>query len=474
MALDYSSYQTNPLQMAIQGYKEGGAINAAKQAQAIGSQTLELNQLKIAEYKKAQEKKDLFQAGYSKLMTNPSLDNINQFLMEFPEANEALESQLGRLNDEQRRSTFGQSAEVAFLLTDGNTDMAKQRINLYREAAQNSGDTEKVASLDAYLTMINSGQEKAVATILQTVMAKTGDPDNMIDNFGKLEDIRIKRAKSEIDLKRLTKQLEGGISGKVQSSEILADGTTILVTDDGNTHVRDGQGNVVTGEERQIAIYNAYNFKAAQRQEGEAGATRGRMTEQAALGAEVEGAKRAGVIGQEMGKVAFETMNKVRKSIGNIDAAIAAVDAGASSGLVESKFPSWNAATIELENMQAQLGLDVVSSVTFGALSEGELSLAMMTAMPKNLQPAELKDWLERKKASNQKLADYLSEQARFLLTPGNTLGKWMEFQGGKKAPTGAQTPMGETEISTQEEYDALPSGARYTDAQTGQKGTKP
>ena len=412
MALDYSSYQTNPLQMAIQGYKEGGAINAAKQAQAIGSQTLELNQLKIAEYKKAQEKKDLFQAGYSKLMTNPSLDNINQFLMEFPEANEALESQLGRLNDEQRRSTFGQSAEVAFLLTDGNTDMAKQRINLLREAAENSGDAEKVASLDGYLTMINGGQEKAVATILQTVMAKTGDPDNMIDNFGKLEDIRIKRAKSEIDLKRLTKQLEGGISGKVQSSEILADGTTILVTDDGNTHVRDVQGNVVTGEEREIAIYNAYNYKAAQREAGEAGATTGRMRTQAAMGAEVEGAKVAGKAGQEMGQVAFESMNKTRKAIGNIDAAIAAVDAGASSGLIQSKFPSWNAATIELENMQNNMALDVVGGTTFGALSAPELALAQQVAIPLNLQGPELKNWLLRKKDANQKLANYAFQVA--------------------------------------------------------------
>jgi hypothetical protein len=41
MALDYSSYQaTNPLSMAMQGFKDAGAIQAAKQQQANWSADL--------------------------------------------------------------------------------------------------------------------------------------------------------------------------------------------------------------------------------------------------------------------------------------------------------------------------------------------------------------------------------------------------------------------------------------------------
>ena len=70
-------------------------------------------------------------------------------------------------------------------------------------------------------------------------------------------------------------------------------------------------------------------------------------------------------------------------------------------------------------------------------MSEGELSLALETALPLNMNEPELKDWLTRKKTAQTKLADYITDQARFLSVPGRTLGDWLqraEQRGGVEA----------------------------------------
>ena len=55
--------------------------------------------------------------------------------------------------------------------------------------------------------------------------------------------------------------------------------------------------------------------------------------------------------------------------------------------------------------------------MAFGALSESELELALQTALPTNLSEDALSDWLRRKRDAQDKLADYLTQQARFLST---------------------------------------------------------
>jgi hypothetical protein len=97
--------------------------------------------------------------------------------------------------------------------------------------------------------------------------------------------------------------------------------------------------------------------------------------------------------------------------------------------VIESQLPTWDASTIELRNMRSRLGLDVVGAVTFGALSEGELNLALDVALPTNLSPPDLKKWVLSKKVAQEKLSSYLSEQVRFLSIPGNTLGDWEQHQ---------------------------------------------
>jgi hypothetical protein len=208
-------------------------------------------------------------------------------------------------------------------------------------------------------------------------------------------------------LNKLTREIQD-TGARVQSSSIKPDGTVVLVTSKGETRVIGPDGVELTGEARVEAVRDAEKFGAD-------------------IQALRSGARAGAEIGQKEAAKAFEAVGKVRTNLNNLDAAVAALDAGANTGVIASRFPNWKASTIELKNIQNRLGLDVIGSVTFGALSEGELSLALETALPLNMSEPQLRDWLIRKRDSQNKLADYLSAQARYLSVPGRTVGNWME-----------------------------------------------
>jgi hypothetical protein len=129
----------------------------------------------------------------------------------------------------------------------------------------------------------------------------------------------------------------------------------------------------------------------------------------------------------------FDKIAKVRKSILNIDDAIAAIDSGAATGKVESFMPSIRAASVELDNIAGRMGLDIVGATTFGALSESELKFALDVALPRNLNETELRQWLVDKKVVQDKLRSELNKSAIFL-NKGGTIGELLQQRGQPQA----------------------------------------
>ena len=150
---------------------------------------------------------------------------------------------------------------------------------------------------------------------------------------------------------------------------------------------------------------------------------------------------------------AFDSLGKINANIANIDDAIAAIDEGAETGAIYSMLPSVRVASVELDNVQKRMGLDIIGSVTFGALSQGELDLALNTALPTKLSPPDLRKWLSKKKAAQQKLSTYLSDAAIYLGKPGNTIAGWAEM---KKPNGGAPAPAGGGEKPSEAEWNAM------------------
>ena len=199
----------------------------------------------------------------------------------------------------------------------------------------------------------------------------------------------------------------------VQASKILDGGVIVYAFNDGTRKVVDGLGNEVTGEEAQKAITEAEE----------------RGIE---LQGERSGARRAGTVGVDTALAAFEKVGEIRTNIANLEEAKRLLlpedqgGGGANSGQLADLLPNWKASTIALENVKNRLGLDVVGSVTFGALSESELNMALNTALPTNMPEAQLIQWLDDKIKAQNKLMAYLNDQAIFLSDGDKTVGDWL------------------------------------------------
>jgi len=195
----------------------------------------------------------------------------------------------------------------------------------------------------------------------------------------------------------------------VQSSTTLDDGTVIMVMKSGNTVVSDRQGRVLTGQPREDAILAGQEYGVG-------------------LTSKKAGGREGATLAAREVKATSDALTNVERGMLNIDAAIAALDRGATSGVIQSKFPTWNAAAIELNLIRNKLGLDVVGSYTFGALSEGELALALNTALPTNMAEADLRRWLVRQKAAQAKVVNLLNRKIAYLSVPNTTIGDWQRF----------------------------------------------
>jgi len=224
-------------------------------------------------------------------------------------------------------------------------------------------------------------------------------------------------------------------------TKIFGNGTVVQALPNGRTAVIDPEGNEVTGDARLETL------KAARSKEIEFERTKA-------------GAKSAGAQAIAQSTKAFEQIGKIKTSIANIDRGIELIDEGAGTGPVLSRLPSIRSASIQLDNVQKAMGLDVIGTTTFGALSKGELDLALSKALPTNLAAPDLRDWMVSKKDSQEKLAAYLEDVAIYLGTEGNTVAGWLEAQ---RDISGAPVEEAVETITPQE-------GATATHPNTGEK----
>ena len=215
---------------------------------------------------------------------------------------------------------------------------------------------------------------------------------------------------------------DGGGPARVQSSDILPDGTNISVFTDGTTQVRSPSGEVLSGAAAAQAVRDAQQYGVG-------------LTGQGA------GARGAGGVAARQSEKAFEYLNNVNSTMYNLVEAKRLIGEGANTGRLQELLPDWNASTIELRNTAALLGLDVVGATTFGALSKDELQFALGAALPTNLDGPDLVNWIDQKIAAQQKLAQYLNSAAIHLSVPGNTIGTFLQSLN-PQAPQATGAPL--------------------------------
>ena len=246
-------------------------------------------------------------------------------------------------------------------------------------------------------------------------------------------------------LKAMQTSANASQNPNVQSSSMLPDMSgTVVTMKDGSVSVITAGGGSLSGQDAMDFVTNSQQAYTAQQQDIYGARRTGTLEADVGLGGAAAGATKSGEMMVANAFAAFEQAGKATTAIGTMNDAIAAIDGGARSGLVENFLPNVTEASASLNNAMNRMGLDVISSVTFGALSEAEMKLAMETAAPRNLEPEALRAWLVSKRDAQEKARDALLNAARYFGKPGNTLDGWIESQQSK-TPAPTAEPQGGT-----------------------------
>ena len=112
----------------------------------------------------------------------------------------------------------------------------------------------------------------------------------------------------------------------------------------------------------------------------------------------------------------FRQFNVIDRQIQDFRRIGQLVDEGAKTGFIQKFIPSTDAATTELRQIANKMGIDIINSATFGALSATELRLALSTGFDQNLKGDELVSYIQRKIAAQTKLRNALMPEVQMLL----------------------------------------------------------
>ena len=208
----------------------------------------------------------------------------------------------------------------------------------------------------------------------------------------------------------LKKPPKGTPGSNVQSVLKYRNGVAVQTLRDGTT--------VVIGKDQQIITDPAEKAKAI-----DEGVQSGVME-----AADIAGVSKARQEAVVLSTKNFEDIAKININIANYVAGIRLIDEGADTGYIEGFLPSLRKATIALNTVIGELALDVVGSVAFGALSQGELDLARSVGAPSSLQEEDLRKWFQERIDAKRKLVDYLTQQATFLADGTKTQGDWKKY----------------------------------------------
>jgi len=138
------------------------------------------------------------------------------------------------------------------------------------------------------------------------------------------------------------------------------------------------------------------------------------VQEQKALQRDEDAAFRAGTD-------AYKQSRDLRNQVREFELAMSYVEDGALSGWLQKKLFAMDERTALLRGIQNKLGISVINSATFGALSEREMQMAMATNLNLDLKPVELRKMILEQIRVRTKLAREFEFQADLLLREGGT-----------------------------------------------------
>jgi len=256
------------------------------------------------------------------------------------------------------------------------------------------------------LRLLNKGKNQTVQYL--TKLANNGDALaasalELVESAGPAEAI-----KSYINANSSNAANKTGANTKTYPN-----GLTISVFQDGSKRVSSPSGDILTGPEATEAI------EAAQADEVE----QAQLTEFKTKSASAK----AGMVQSTVNSIlnvdsSLRNMARAKRALRT-----AMADNRSISGLLTQYFPDVSVEAAELRNARNALGLDVVGSVTFGALSKGELDLALSQGLPLGLNDPQLVEFIERREFAMKKYRQSLMEAARIYADPEKNFEDYLD-----------------------------------------------
>lgn len=312
-------------------------------------------------------------------------------------------------NPEMLQTAAGMQQLAQMAQQAGDRPTALRLSLMSQEKAKEEADQAKQQGLSAtnrgagvqYLSEMYAGEtdediRRELSALAPGVAAGTFAADALPDIINDIYERRDKKAPAS-----------GGLASAVTKAYL--NGTVLQALPNGETVVRTASGAIVPPEQRQQVLQQAAEFERQQ-----AGG--------------VAGAKAAGEAAIDLAGKYYDQATGIEKGISQLEEGIELLGEGATSGRLASLWPSLRQSTLALEQLQREMGLNVIQNTTFGSLSEGELKMALETALPTNLTPPALKEWMLNKKAAQQKLLAYTRNAAGFLYS-GGTISDWISQQ---------------------------------------------
>lgn len=458
--MDYRIDVQNPFMSALEGFQ------TAQQMQAMRAQA---EQIRAAQQRKAEMQTALGQFAarertpeeYQKLMTL------------FPEMADQVNVSLQALNENQKKNKINQLLPIYAALETGNSKIAVEKLDENIAAARNSGMETEAKMMEQIKQNIEMGPEglKGAKTSAEIFLYNA-----MGDDFFKMK-----------------QSLTGGKS-HIQSSEILPDGTVIQISSLGDVIIKDAGGSILTGKDAVDAVKRAKEYGISIEELKSKARSKGTYS----VKQEYEpGLEREKAAGKEIGKSEEERQTDIidkglvaAESIPNINRGIQLLDQVKTGGIDSVALSAKRFFGVEGANegeLSYRLSKAVLSQLksTFGAqftAAEGDKLDRIEAGFGKSpavnrrlLQQAFL---MAKQKANRAKIAAKRRNDDATV----EEIDNWLNFDITKEmeAPT-EQTPQsapmqGEQmpQINSKAQYDALPSGAEYINANNGKKYRKP
>lgn len=374
---------------------------------------------------------------------NRTADDFQDLIIRNPGLADTFKNSIAQLNVEAKAATITEATNVFAALSSGNTEAAINILESRKEAAENTGDQQEIQTTEILIQAIKANPDAAL-TSAGLFLAQATGPERFAST---LEAIRDRPGGAEQQaFQALTKDLSPEDAERatrvklgLEPRAVGAAAKTVLIG--GVPHIFDPvtkefvqatvRGKAVTAE----TVGEAKGIIS-----GEEARRKGRVT-----------------LSNKVIDKGFATIGNINANIRNIDRALDALSRGAKTGAIQRFLPNITKASVELGQIQKELGLDIVSAVTFGALSKGELDLALGTALPIGLSPPDLTDFLTRKKSAQEKLRDYYRDQIEFL-DGGGTVAEFSAQQRGQDV-TELPTELPEGTVNNGDGTFTLPDG---------------